>query len=225
MFSWGDSRIGNMLYRDFTPGGRARLGDGGPGPREMDLAWMIFLHQFFEDLTSKMGLPGMPHFMRVDDVAASYEAATGHPPRPRLLPAYAAIRHGIVMSRVTGPVHPLRRGRDARRSRPPDVHHAHLRGCSTASTGSAAPRPPSARLGLACLAHALDIELGDAPVAAGEVEAQRVSRGPRTVSRAVGNFLLPASNPVGTVYGTLAVGILFAAESTEPNPAFGTSRR
>ncbi|MGA7419492.1 MAG: hypothetical protein WBW80_15960 [Acidimicrobiales bacterium] len=56
-------------------------------------------------------------------------------------------------------------------------------------------------------------------MAAGEVEAQRVSRG-RTVSRAVGNFLLPASNPVGTVYGTLAVGILFAAESTEPNPAF-----
>ncbi len=53
----------------------------------------------------------------------------------------------------------------------------------------------------------------------GEVEAERVGRG-RTLSRAIGNFLLPASNPVGTVYGTLAVGILFAAESTEPNPAF-----
>ncbi len=39
------------------------------------------------------------------------------------------------------------------------------------------------------------------------------------MSRVVGNVLLPASNPVGTIYGTLAVGILFAAESTEPNPA------
>jgi hypothetical protein len=36
----------------------------------------------------------------------------------------------------------------------------------------------------------------------------------------VGNFVLPAANPVGTVYGTLAVGILFAAESTAANPAW-----
>jgi hypothetical protein len=41
----------------------------------------------------------------------------------------------------------------------------------------------------------------------------------RAFARAVANFLLPASNPVGTVYGTLAVGVLFAAESTEANPA------
>ena len=35
----------------------------------------------------------------------------------------------------------------------------------------------------------------------------------------MGNFLLPAANPVGTVYGTLAVGVHFAAESTEAKPA------
>lgn len=39
------------------------------------------------------------------------------------------------------------------------------------------------------------------------------------MARTIGNFILPSSNPVGTVYGTLAVGVLFAAESTEPNPA------
>lgn len=39
------------------------------------------------------------------------------------------------------------------------------------------------------------------------------------MARSISNFLLPASNPVGTVYGTLAVGVLFAAESTEANPA------
>ncbi|HEX4220356.1 MAG TPA: hypothetical protein VHZ02_18420 [Acidimicrobiales bacterium] len=41
----------------------------------------------------------------------------------------------------------------------------------------------------------------------------------RAFGRGVGNLILPASNPVGTVYGTLAVGVLFAAESTEANPA------
>lgn len=39
------------------------------------------------------------------------------------------------------------------------------------------------------------------------------------MARTIGNLILPSSNPVGTVYGTLAVGVLFAAESTEPNPA------
>jgi hypothetical protein len=54
------------------------------------------------------------------------------------------------------------------------------------------------------------------------MDSEVAPKGPgrlRALARAVGNFLLPASNPVGTVYGTLAVGILFAAESTEPNPA------
>lgn len=53
---------------------------------------------------------------------------------------------------------------------------------------------------------------------AGEVGAESAGRG-RSVAHAVGNFLLPAANPVGTVYGTLAVGVLFAAESTEAKPA------
>ena len=55
-------------------------------------------------------------------------------------------------------------------------------------------------------------------MSAGEVGAESAGRG-RSLARTIGNFLLPASNPVGTVYGTLAVGVLFAAESTEPNPA------
>jgi hypothetical protein len=55
-------------------------------------------------------------------------------------------------------------------------------------------------------------------VTADEVEAEEPGRS-RALGRWVGNVLLPASNPVGTVYGTLAVGVLFAAESTEANPA------
>ena len=102
VLSWGDSRIGNMLYRDYTPVAVLDWEMVGLAPREMDLAWMIFLHLFFEDLTSKLEMPGMPDFMRAADVAASYEAASGHTPRHLdFCLMYAAIRHGIVMSRVT----------------------------------------------------------------------------------------------------------------------------
>ena len=53
---------------------------------------------------------------------------------------------------------------------------------------------------------------------ADDAEIEKPGRG-RAFGRALGNLLLPASNPVGTVYGTLAVGVLFAVESTEANPA------
>jgi len=71
------------------------------GPRELDLGWMIFLHRFFEDIAAKLGMPGMPHFMRRDDVAATYESLTGHTPRALdFYTMYAALRHGIIMSRI-----------------------------------------------------------------------------------------------------------------------------
>ncbi len=99
--SWGDSRIGNTLYRDFTPVAVLDWEMAGIAPREMDLAWMIFLHRFFEDLAAQLELPGMPHFMRVQDVATTYERVSGYTPRDlHFYLMYAALRHGVVMSRV-----------------------------------------------------------------------------------------------------------------------------
>jgi aminoglycoside phosphotransferase (APT) family kinase protein len=73
----------------------------GFGPREIDLAWFIFLHRFFEDLTAQYGMPGMPEFLQRDRVAAEYERVSGHTPRDLdFFTMYAALRHGIVMSRV-----------------------------------------------------------------------------------------------------------------------------
>jgi aminoglycoside phosphotransferase (APT) family kinase protein len=67
----------------------------------MDLAWMIYLHRFLDDLAVQMDLPGMPRFMRLDDVAATYESFTGHTPRDlEFYTLYASLRHAIVMSRV-----------------------------------------------------------------------------------------------------------------------------
>jgi aminoglycoside phosphotransferase (APT) family kinase protein len=99
--SWGDSRIGNVLYRDFTPVAVLDWEMAGLAPREMDLAWMVFLHRFFEDLAAQLELPGMPDFLRLDEVAAAYERASGYTPRNlQWFVMYAALRHGIVMSRV-----------------------------------------------------------------------------------------------------------------------------
>ena len=103
VLSWGDARIGNVLYRDFAPVGVLDWEMAGMAPREVDLAWMIFLHRFFEDLVdSTRRRPGMPHFMRIDDVAGTYAELTGHEPRHLdWHTMYAALRHGVVMARVT----------------------------------------------------------------------------------------------------------------------------
>jgi aminoglycoside phosphotransferase (APT) family kinase protein len=72
------------------------------GPREIDIGWMIFIHDFFEHVAQQIELPGMPHFMRRDDVAAAYEAASGVAPQNiEFYEVYAALRHAIVMARVT----------------------------------------------------------------------------------------------------------------------------
>jgi aminoglycoside phosphotransferase (APT) family kinase protein len=77
VLSWGDSRIGNVMYRHFAPVAVLDWEMAALGPRELDLAWMVFLHRFFEDLAIRYGLPGMPSFLRRDDVAASYATSTG----------------------------------------------------------------------------------------------------------------------------------------------------
>ncbi|GAA5074143.1 phosphotransferase family protein [Thermocatellispora tengchongensis] len=99
--SWGDARIGNVIYREFRPVAVLDWEMASLGPREIDLGWMIFLHRFFQDLTEGLGLPGLPGFMRRADVCAQYRSLTGHEPRHmRFYELYAALRHGIIMARV-----------------------------------------------------------------------------------------------------------------------------
>lgn len=74
---WGDSRIGNTIYRDFTPVAVLDWEMAAIGPRQLDLSWMVFAHQVFETITGMLELPGMPHFLREEDVVATYEQLTG----------------------------------------------------------------------------------------------------------------------------------------------------
>jgi aminoglycoside phosphotransferase (APT) family kinase protein len=102
VLSWGDSRIGNMVFRDFTPAALLDWEMVGLAPREVDLGWMIYLHRWFDDIASMMEIEPMRHFMRVPDAVATYEAESGATVRDlRFFLFYAALHHGIVMFRVT----------------------------------------------------------------------------------------------------------------------------
>ena len=74
---WGDSRIGNVLYRDFRPVAVLDWEMATIGPRELDVAWIIFAHMVFQELAGLAGLPGLPDILREDDVRADYERLTG----------------------------------------------------------------------------------------------------------------------------------------------------
>lgn len=74
---WGDSRVGNVLYEDFKPVAVLDWEMATLGPREMDAAWMIFAHMVFQELAGLAGMPGLPDFMREDDVKATYADKAG----------------------------------------------------------------------------------------------------------------------------------------------------
>lgn len=74
---WGDSRIGNVLYDDFRPVAVLDWEMATLGPRELDVAWIIFAHMVFQELAGLAGLPGLPDVLREDDVRATYRQLAG----------------------------------------------------------------------------------------------------------------------------------------------------
>lgn len=102
VISWGDARIGNILYVDFAPTAVLDWEMAAVGPRELDLAWMVFIHDFFQDIATRYGgLPGIPDLLRREDVYAQYERITGHTPaNTNYFEVYSAVRHGVVMARI-----------------------------------------------------------------------------------------------------------------------------
>ena len=99
--SWGDARIGNTMFVDFEPVAVLDWEMASIAPREVDLAWGIFLHRFFQDIAVTFELPGLPGFFCREDIEATYAELSGYTPRDMdwyLL--YAATRHGVVMARV-----------------------------------------------------------------------------------------------------------------------------
>ncbi len=101
VLSWGDSRIGNMMYRDFEPVAVLDWEMAAVAPPEVDIAWMCFMHFFFESMLGKYDMSGLPDLLRPADVAHAYAKLSGYEPRdlPFYL-TYNAIRYAIVMFRI-----------------------------------------------------------------------------------------------------------------------------
>lgn len=99
---WGDARIGNMMYREFTPVAVLDWEMATLGPRELDLAWMVFAHQVFQEIATMLGLPGMPDFLAADDVVATYTEISGVAPGDLTwYLVHAAVNWGCVFLRTS----------------------------------------------------------------------------------------------------------------------------
>ncbi len=102
VMSWGDSRIGNVMYRDFEPVAVFDWEMACVGPRELDVGWMVWMHRFFQDIAAQVELPGLPDLLTRDSVAAIYEEASGYEPRDLVwYEAYAALRFAVISLRTT----------------------------------------------------------------------------------------------------------------------------
>jgi aminoglycoside phosphotransferase (APT) family kinase protein len=101
VLSWGDSRVGNVLYRDFAPVAVLDWEMAAVCPREVDLGWSIYAHRIFQDMASVFGVPGLPTFLDRDEVAAYYARRTGYTPRELdWYITFSAIQYAIVFLRT-----------------------------------------------------------------------------------------------------------------------------
>lgn len=77
---WGDARPGNILWKNFEAQAVLDWEMATLGPRELDVAWLIFFHKYFQGIAVMLGFPAAPmtEFLRRDDVVAAYEKLTGY---------------------------------------------------------------------------------------------------------------------------------------------------
>jgi aminoglycoside phosphotransferase (APT) family kinase protein len=101
VLSWGDARIGNIIYQGFEPAAVLDWEMAALGPRELDVSWFVFLHRFFQDIAEFFGVEGLPDFLRRSDVERCYQQLTGWALRDMdFYLTYAALRHAIIMARI-----------------------------------------------------------------------------------------------------------------------------
>lgn len=101
---WGDARIGNVLWKDFAPVAVLDWEMATWCPREIDVAWTILLHSYFQAIAAMFGWPSVPMsgFMRRDDVIAGYERIAGRPLRNMdFYLAYDLLRMALVDIRTS----------------------------------------------------------------------------------------------------------------------------
>jgi len=103
VISWGDARIGNVMYRQdgVEPVALLDWEMAGLAPRGADLGWLIFFHAFWEDLVAPSGVETLPDLFPAQRVAETYERLSGQAVSDLdWYRAYAGLRHAIIMARI-----------------------------------------------------------------------------------------------------------------------------
>jgi aminoglycoside phosphotransferase (APT) family kinase protein len=101
VLTWGDSRIGNIIYRNCLPVGVLDWEMATAGPPEVDLAWLVFMHEFMQDMVSAHGFSGMPQLFQTDRVVDLYEGFSGEQlDNFSWYLAFAALRFSIILLRM-----------------------------------------------------------------------------------------------------------------------------
>lgn len=98
VLNWGDARISNMMYRDFSPIAVLDWEMACLGPPEADVAWFLFMNDF---LTTAIGLPGVAGFPDAAATAAEYDKHSGQPLRDlHYFSVWAAFRFAVIMAAI-----------------------------------------------------------------------------------------------------------------------------
>jgi aminoglycoside phosphotransferase (APT) family kinase protein len=101
VLNWGDSRPGNIIYRDFEPVAVLDWEMATVGPPEVDVAWCTFFQRFWASMGEPFGIDVPAMFDRARTVA-TYERLGG----VRLddlswYEALAGLRFGIILARMS----------------------------------------------------------------------------------------------------------------------------
>ncbi|MBB1049712.1 MULTISPECIES: phosphotransferase family protein [unclassified Dietzia] len=100
--SWGDARIGNILYEGTRPTAVLDWEMATIAPPEVDLGWFLYFHDVFQELAVAFDFPGIPDLFKHREVIEQYEQLTGSTVRD--LPfyyVYAGLRQAVILSRIT----------------------------------------------------------------------------------------------------------------------------
>jgi aminoglycoside phosphotransferase (APT) family kinase protein len=93
--TWGDARISNMMYRDYTPVAVLDWEMACTGPPEVDVTWFWYVCWF---LTGGLGIDNLPGFADRDGTAAIYAEIAGRPlDNLDYFGVWAAFRFAVIM--------------------------------------------------------------------------------------------------------------------------------
>jgi aminoglycoside phosphotransferase (APT) family kinase protein len=99
VLSWGDSRIGNIIWDDFEAAAVLDWEMASLGQPEMDLGWFLY---FDSQFTSPLGVPRPSGFPSHEETVERYSEAMGRPMRDLFFyEIFSGFRFAVVMLRLS----------------------------------------------------------------------------------------------------------------------------